>query len=73
MTCKGPIGALFAHPQRREARFRAYGIRRGPRAKHRQARSGWDSLTPTETKITALVEGGLSVRRCLTALAGGRA
>ena len=40
--------------------FRAHGIRRGPHAKHRQARSGWDSLTPAETKIAALVEGGLS-------------
>jgi DNA-binding CsgD family transcriptional regulator/tetratricopeptide (TPR) repeat protein len=45
---------------RLQARFRAYGIRRGPQAKHRQARSGWDSLTPTEMKIAALVEGGLS-------------
>ncbi len=40
--------------------FRAHGIRRAPRAKHRQARSGWDSLTPAETKIAALVEGGLT-------------
>jgi len=45
---------------RLRASFHAHGIRRGPRAKHRQARSGWDSLTPTETKIAALVEGGLS-------------
>ncbi len=45
---------------RLQARFRAHGIRRGPRAKHRQARSGWDSLTPTETKIATLVEAGLS-------------
>jgi DNA-binding CsgD family transcriptional regulator/tetratricopeptide (TPR) repeat protein len=45
---------------RLQARFRAYGIRRGPRAKHRQARSGWDSLTPTETKVAAFVEEGLS-------------
>jgi DNA-binding CsgD family transcriptional regulator len=28
--------------------------------KHRRAQSGWDSLTPTETKIAALVAGGLS-------------
>jgi DNA-binding CsgD family transcriptional regulator len=42
------------------ATFRAHGIRRGPHAKHRQARSGWDSLTPTETKIATLVEAGLS-------------
>ena len=43
-----------------QARFRAHGIRRGPRAKHRQAQSGWDSLTPTETKIAAFVQEGLS-------------
>jgi DNA-binding CsgD family transcriptional regulator len=45
---------------RLQARFRGYGIRRGPHAKHRSARSGWDSLTPTETKIAAFVEEGLS-------------
>jgi DNA-binding CsgD family transcriptional regulator len=45
---------------RLQARFRALGIRRGPRAKHRSALSGWDSLTPTETKIAAFVEEGLS-------------
>ena len=45
---------------RLQARFRAHGIRRGPHAKHRQARRGWDSLTPTEAKITALVAQGLS-------------
>jgi DNA-binding CsgD family transcriptional regulator len=45
---------------RLQTRFRAHGIRRGPRAKHRQARSGWDSLTPAEIKIAALVEAGLS-------------
>ena len=45
---------------RLQARFRAHGIRRSPHTKHRRARSGWDSLTPTETKIAALVEGGLS-------------
>ena len=33
---------------------------RGPRSKHRQARSGWGSLTPAETKIAALVGEGLS-------------
>ena len=42
------------------ATFRAHGIRRGPHAKHRHARRGWDSLTPTETKIAALVVEGLS-------------
>jgi DNA-binding CsgD family transcriptional regulator/tetratricopeptide (TPR) repeat protein len=45
---------------RLQARFRAHGIRRGPRAKHRSAQTGWDSLTPTETKIAAFVEEGLS-------------
>ncbi len=45
---------------RLQAVFRAHGIRRGPRSKHRQASSGWDSLTPAETKIAALVEEGLS-------------
>jgi DNA-binding CsgD family transcriptional regulator/tetratricopeptide (TPR) repeat protein len=55
----GSLGAV-TDVARIQARFRAYGIRRGPQAKHRQARSGWDSLTPTETKIAALVEGGLS-------------
>ncbi len=45
---------------RLQAKFRAHGIRRGPHAKHRHAQSGWDSLTPTETKIAALVESGLS-------------
>ena len=43
-----------------QAAFRAHGIRRGPHAKHRQARSGWDSLTATEIKIAAFVEEGLS-------------
>ena len=45
---------------RLQARFRAHGIRRGPHAKHRQARSGWDSLTATEVKVAALVVEGLS-------------
>ena len=43
-----------------QAMFRAHGIRRGPHAKHRRARSGWDSLTATEIKIAAFVEEGLS-------------
>jgi DNA-binding CsgD family transcriptional regulator len=43
-----------------QATFRAHGIRRGPHAKHRRARSGWDSLTATEIKIAAFVEEGLS-------------
>jgi DNA-binding CsgD family transcriptional regulator len=55
----GSLGAA-ADVARLQAGFRAHGIRRGPHAKHRQARTGWDSLTPTETKIAALVEAGLS-------------
>ncbi|KAA2252546.1 AAA family ATPase [Solihabitans fulvus] len=45
---------------RLQARFRGYGIRRGPRVKHRQARSGWESLTPTEATVAGLVVLGLS-------------
>jgi len=55
----GSLGAA-ADVARLQAGFRAHGIRRGPHAKHRQATSGWESLTPTETKIAALVEAGLS-------------
>jgi DNA-binding CsgD family transcriptional regulator/tetratricopeptide (TPR) repeat protein len=53
------LGAA-ADAARLQARFRAHGIRRGPRSKHRQAQTGWDSLTPTETRIAALVQEGLS-------------
>ncbi|MFG1924854.1 AAA family ATPase [Cryptosporangium sp. NPDC048952] len=45
---------------RLQNRFREYGIRRAPRVKHRQARSGWDSLTPTESKVADLVVQGMS-------------
>jgi DNA-binding CsgD family transcriptional regulator len=53
------LGAA-ADAARLQAAFRAHGMRRGPHSKHRQATSGWDSLTPTEIKIAALVEEGLS-------------
>jgi DNA-binding CsgD family transcriptional regulator/tetratricopeptide (TPR) repeat protein len=53
------LGAA-ADVARLQATFRAHGIRRGPHSKHRRARSGWASLTPTEIKITAFVEEGLS-------------
>ena len=43
-----------------QAEFRGHGIRRGPHSKHRRAHSGWDSLTPTEIKVAAFVEEGLS-------------
>ena len=55
----GSLGAA-ADVARLQATFRAHGIRRGPHAKHRQARSGWDSLTATEIKIAGYVEEGLS-------------
>lgn len=42
------------------AQLRQYGIRRGPRAKHRQDRVGWGSLTPTESRIAGMVAGGMS-------------
>jgi DNA-binding CsgD family transcriptional regulator len=45
---------------RLQARFRAYGIRRAPRVKHRRARRGWESLTPAEAKIAALVADGMT-------------
>src|SRR5208282_5730794 len=53
------LGAA-ADVARLQARFRAHGIRRSPHTKHRQARSGWDSLTPAEIKVAAFVEEGLS-------------
>lgn len=53
------LGAA-ADVARLQAAFRAHGIRRGPRSKHRKASSGWDSLTPTEIKVAAFVEEGLS-------------
>ena len=53
------LGAA-ADVARLQATFRAHGIRRGPHVKHRRAANGWDSLTPTETKIAAFVEDGLS-------------
>jgi DNA-binding CsgD family transcriptional regulator len=43
-----------------QARFRAYGIRRGPRFQHRRSQQGWDSLTPTEEKVVRLVAKGMS-------------
>jgi len=43
------------------ARFRKYGIRRTLHAaRQRQPASGWDSLSPTETKVANLISAGLS-------------
>ena len=55
----GSLGAAV-DVARLRTKFRAHGIRRGPHSKHRHALSGWDSLTPTETKIASFVEEGLS-------------
>ena len=52
------LGAV-ADVARLQAAFRARGIRRGPRIRHRRARSGQDSLTPAEV-VAAFVEEGLS-------------
>lgn len=59
METYSSLGAA-ADVARLQAVFRAHGIRRGPQAKHRQARSGWASLTPTESKVAALVVEGMS-------------
>jgi DNA-binding CsgD family transcriptional regulator/tetratricopeptide (TPR) repeat protein len=45
---------------RTQARFRTYGIRRGPHAPHRRTDRGWSSLTPTEIKVVELVAKGMS-------------
>jgi DNA-binding NarL/FixJ family response regulator len=45
---------------RLHARFRALGIRRNPRVRHGRPRNGWESLTPTESRIAALVTEGMS-------------
>lgn len=58
----GELGANWDLTHLR-ARLRRYGIRRGPRAKHRQAKVGWNSLTPTERKIAGLVASGLPNRQ----------
>jgi ATP/maltotriose-dependent transcriptional regulator MalT len=53
------LGAA-ADVARLKAAFRAHGIRRGPRDKHRRTRTGWDSLTSTEITIASFVQEGLS-------------
>jgi DNA-binding CsgD family transcriptional regulator len=44
------------------AQLRQHGIRRGPRAKHRRATTGWGALTPTEMRIAEMVAEGLPNR-----------
>jgi DNA-binding CsgD family transcriptional regulator len=53
---------------RLQARLREFGIRRGPRAKHRQVPTGWDALTPAETRIADLLVQGLSNAQIATEL-----
>ncbi|GGS33230.1 ATP-binding protein [Actinokineospora fastidiosa] len=53
------LGATWDAARLRAA-LRGHGIRRGPRAQHRRARTGWPSLTPTEGRVAALVAAGLS-------------
>jgi ATP/maltotriose-dependent transcriptional regulator MalT len=47
------LAALNAH-------MRQHGIRRGPRARHRRSRSGWEGLTPGEHRVVELLVQGLS-------------
>ena len=46
--------------RRADARLRALGVRRGPRAVSRRPTSGWAALTPTELRVVALVAQGRS-------------
>jgi DNA-binding CsgD family transcriptional regulator len=46
--------------RRADARLRSHGIRRGHGGRPAAATSGWQALTPTETKIAALVAQGQS-------------
>ncbi len=45
---------------RARGRLRTLGLRRGARVPHRDAQTGWDALTPTERRIAALVQEGLT-------------
>jgi DNA-binding CsgD family transcriptional regulator len=53
---------------RTQARFRTFGIRRGPHTQHRRAHRGWDSLTPAELKVAGLVARGMSNPQIATEL-----
>jgi DNA-binding CsgD family transcriptional regulator len=56
------LGAEW-HIARSQAGLRPHGIRRGPHAAHRRARTGWHSLTPAEAGVAVLVMEGLSNRQ----------
>jgi DNA-binding CsgD family transcriptional regulator/tetratricopeptide (TPR) repeat protein len=51
------VGARH-HAARVAAELRAIGVRRGSRARRTRATSGWESLTPTELAVVALVRDG---------------
>jgi DNA-binding CsgD family transcriptional regulator/tetratricopeptide (TPR) repeat protein len=53
---------------RLQAQFRSYGIRRSPRVRPKRPASGWESLTPTEARIAAMVAEGLSNPKIAAAL-----
>ena len=44
------------------ATMRTFGMRRGSRAAHRRALTGWDALTPTELDVVRLTIDGLTNR-----------
>ena len=46
--------------RRADARLRRYGVRRGPRVVRRRPTAGWEALTPTEVRVSALVARGRS-------------
>jgi DNA-binding CsgD family transcriptional regulator len=55
------MGAI-RHVARAEAALRDLGVRRGRRGPRRRPVTGWDSLTPTELSVAALVAEGLIYR-----------
>lgn len=61
------VGA-FRDRARVNAFLRSQGVRRGARTRHRQALTGWDSLTPSEEKVVSLVAEGLSNPQIATQL-----
>jgi len=46
--------------RRADARLRQCGVRRGPRTVRRRPTAGWEALTPTEVRVSALVAQGRS-------------
>ena len=66
LTVYESVGATRAIAKA-EAHLRSLGVRRGRRGPRGRPKSGWESLTPTEERVTALVGEGLHLPR------GGRA